>query len=107
MRPSMTCSWASTVLRSRRRQHSYFNGLHTGPVERNRSLVSARIAARLDAYDRARADLPVALNRFAVLYVEPPRGEQTSLPRPGLDTHLGRTHMGRLGAHSRTRDVTF
>ena len=74
------------------RQHSYFNGLHTGPVERNRSLVSARIAARLDAYDRARADLPVVLNRFAVLYV--------SLPAGSKPLYLGRGWTLISGGHT-------
>jgi hypothetical protein len=49
-------------------QRSYFDAQHMGPMKRSRVLRD-RFAARLAFYDRCRADLPGALNRFGVRYV--------------------------------------
>jgi hypothetical protein len=51
-----------------------FENTYIGLVGRNRTLKAVRIADRLAAYDCARADLAVALNRFAVRYVGLPSG---------------------------------
>jgi hypothetical protein len=52
------------------KQREYFSEYHhAGAVARNPSLIPVRVADRVAAYDRARADLPAALNRFAVRYV--------------------------------------
>jgi hypothetical protein len=49
-------------------QQCYFDAQHMGPMKRSR-LLRERFAARLAYYDRCRADLPGALNRFGVRYV--------------------------------------
>jgi hypothetical protein len=49
-------------------QRCYFDAQHMGPMKRSR-LLRERFAARLAYYDRCRADLPGALNRFGVRYV--------------------------------------
>jgi hypothetical protein len=45
-----------------------------GPWRRDRSLIPLRAAARVAAYDRIRADLPAALDRYAIRYVALPAG---------------------------------
>ena len=65
------------------RQQSYFKGHHAGPLERNRSLVPASLAARLAAYDYVDANLSAALDRFAVRYVGLPAGTQPLYLRQG------------------------
>jgi hypothetical protein len=66
------------------RQRSYYSEyLHAGAVARNPSLIPVRVADRVAAYDRARADLPAALNRFAVRYVGLPTGTRPLYLRQG------------------------
>ena len=56
-----------TVFESR--QRAFFEDFPMGPCKRDPSLVPVRVAARVAAYDRLRADLPTALKRFAIRYV--------------------------------------
>jgi len=56
------------------RQRKYYEGLGFGYWHRDRSKIAERVAARLVAYDHVRANLPTALNRFAVRYVGLPAG---------------------------------
>ena len=60
------------------RQRAFFKRTYprVGPWYRNPSMVPGLIAARLSAYDRAVADLPAALNHFAVRYVGIPTGSR-------------------------------
>ena len=64
------------------RQHSYFENVHLSRAERDR-LLPLRVAARLAAYDRVIADLPAALDRFAVRYVGLPAGTKPPYLRQG------------------------
>jgi hypothetical protein len=47
-----------------------------GHAKRAHAILPVRVAARLAAYDRARADLPAALDRFGVRYVALPAGRR-------------------------------
>ena len=65
------------------RQREFFDDLHCGPSWRDRSLIPVFLATRLAAYDRARADLSAALDRFAVRYVGLPAGTRPLYLRQG------------------------
>ncbi len=60
------------------RQHAFYTRPYprVGPWYHDPSLIPGRVAARLAAYDRARADLTGALDRFAVRYVGLPAGKR-------------------------------
>jgi hypothetical protein len=58
------------------RQRAYFERFGIGPWKRNRSLIPVRVAGRLAAYDVVHADLPAALDYFAVRYVALPAGKR-------------------------------
>ncbi len=56
------------------RQRHYFATFPMGPWIRHPSLIPEQVAARLAAYDRVRADIPTALDRFDVRFVALPAG---------------------------------
>jgi hypothetical protein len=51
------------------RQRAFFESFPMGLCKRDPARVPIRVAARVAAYDRLRADLPAALERFAIRYV--------------------------------------
>jgi PAS domain-containing protein len=58
------------------RQRAFFESFPMGPCQRDPSLRPLRVAARLAAYDRIRADINAAVARFAVQYVALPAGNR-------------------------------
>jgi hypothetical protein len=71
------------------RERFYFENVHIGPLARNHSLIPARLAGRLAAYDRTHANLSAALDRFAVRYVRLPAGTKPTYLSDGWAPVVG------------------